>query len=444
MKSVKAVDLTSGKISTALIKLAIPIMMSSLLQFIYGLIDMLWVGRLGSYAITVIGSSSFFVGLGYAINSIVVIGTGIKVSHAIGRKEQEVTKEYINNGLVLNVIIGIGYMMILIFFGRNFIDFLGLGNLKIIRDSYLYLVICAPMLLLAFFNTVYIRLLNSFGNNVGSLKISATGIIINIVLDPILIYFFKFGVLGAAVATLISNLIMFILFNIRYWNTLKFNRKYGVSLEKSKEILRLGFPMAMQRIIFTLVNIIIAKIVAVFGDNAIAAQKIGLQIESVTYMVIGGLNGAVASFIGQNFGAKKYERINKGYFTSLKIGGVYSGAMTIVFILFAIPLAKLFVSNGETITMASNYLRILAISQIFSMIEVVSNGTFTGIAKPKIPSVISIVFTTMRIPLALILMKIFGLNGIWLSFSLSSILKGCTAFIIYKFKCAKDIMKLEV
>ncbi|MGL5616144.1 MAG: MATE family efflux transporter [Sarcina sp.] len=427
-------DLTKGKVSDVLTKLAIPIMGSSLLQFAYGLIDMLWVGKLGSNAITVVGSCSFFIGLGYSINAIVSIGTGIKAAHAIGEKNEKKTKEYINIGLILNLILATIYMLLLIILGKSFINFLGLGNREVIDNSYIYLVISAPMLFFSFFNTLYIRILNSFGNSKISLKINMIGILLNIILDPILIYLFKLDVLGAAIATLIANFVMFILFNIKSWELIKFTYLAGVKWEKGVEILKLGFPMALQRIVFTLVNIVVAKIIAVFGDNAIAAQKIGLQIESITYMVIGGLNGAIAGFSGQNFGAKKYKRVREGYITSLKIGAVYSLATTLIFIFFSSFLARIFVSNGETVNMASNYLKILAFSQMFSMAEMVSNGLFTGIGKPSIPSVISIIFTILRIPIALILMKSFGLNGIWISFTVSSILKGSVAILIYRFK----------
>lgn len=438
------IDLTKGNVFNVLTRLSIPIMGSSLLQFAYGLIDMLWVGNLGSNAITVVGSSSFFIGLGYSINAIVVIGTGIKVAHSIGERNETNTKEYINMGLILNLVIGIIYMLILFAFGKSFIGFLGLGNESVIKDSYIYLAISAPMLFFSFFNTLYIRILNSFGDNKTSLKISAIGILLNIILDPILIYSLKFGVLGASVATLISNFIIFLLFNIKAWNIVKFNYENGIKYKKGVEIIKLGFPMALQRIIFTLVNITIAKIIAIFGDNAIAAQKIGLQIESITYMVIGGLNGAISSFTGQNFGAKKYKRVNEGYITALKIGVIYSFMTTMLFILFSSFLAEIFVKNTETVNMASNYLKILGVSQVFSMIEMVSNGVFTGIGRPSIPSIISIVFTILRIPIAMILIKPFGLNGIWMSFTISSILKGITASLIYKYKIYKSLKMLEI
>lgn len=439
----KKIDLTEGKVIKVLAMLSIPIMGSSLLQFMYNLIDMIWVGGLGSNAVASIGSSSFFIGLGYSINSIVVIGAGIKVAHSIGAKKDIDIKRYINAGLILNGFIGLIYSFIIIVLGKEFIAFLNIDNVNVVKDSYLYLLISAPMLFFSFFNTLYIRILNSFGNNKISLKISAIGIIINILLDPIFIYTFKFGVLGAGIATLISNLVMFILFNIYSKEMIKFNHGEVIEYKKIIEIIKLGFPMAVQRIIFTLVNIVLARIISVFGENAIAAQKIGLQIEGITYMVIGGLNGAIASFTGQNFGANKFKRVNEGYITAIKIGAIYSILTTFIFILFSVNLVKIFIDDSETIFMASGYLKIIGIAQFFSMIEMVSNGIFTGIGKPNIPSIISIVFTCMRIPMALILIKYMGLNGIWLSIAFSSIFKGIVSFLIYRFRIYKTYESLS-
>lgn len=434
----KKIDLTKGKVITVLTSLALPIMGSSLLQFTYNLIDMLWVGGLGSDAVASIGSSSFFIGLGYSINSLVVIGTGIKVSHAIGRKDNKEVKQYINSGIAINFIIAIIYALTLIVLGRSFISFLSLNNEFVERNSYYYLAINAPILFFAFFNSLYTRIFSSFGNNGDSFKINAIGMIMNIILDPVFIYVFKLGVLGAAVATLISNIVMFVLYKIKSNGILHYDKSIGVDKEKILDIVRLGFPMAFQRILFTIVNIILAKIIAIFGTNSIAAQKIGLQIESITYMVIGGLNGAISSFTGQNFGANKFKRIKQGYYTALLLGIIYSMIMSIVFIVFKEPIIRLFIREENTILIASGYLQAVAFSQSFSTIEMVSNGFFTGLGMPKIPATISIVFTVLRIPMALILMKSLGITGIWWSIAISSILKGIAAYSIYLIKIRRN------
>lgn len=433
----KKIDLTKGKVISVIAALALPIMGSSLLQFTYNLIDMMWVGRLGSNAVASIGSSSLYINIGNALNSLVVIGTGIMVAHAIGRKDDKEINGYINSGILINLIIGTVFGLILIFLGRNFIGFLNLNNSEVERNAYYYLALNAPILFFAFFNMMYTRILGSFGNNKFALKINAVGVILNIILDPVCIYVFKLGVIGAGVSTLIANIIMFILFRINTNGILTYKYDLKVDFEKMREIIKLGFPMAFQRVLFTSINIILAKIIAIFGAEAIAAQKIGVQIESIAYMIIGGLNGAIASFTGQNFGAGKSNRIKEGYKSALLVGVSYAIVMAGVFLVFNRPLIRLFISDESTIIIAGAYLKAVAFSQVFSAVEMISNGMFTGIGKPNIPATISIVFTSLRIPLALLLIKPFGISGIWISICISSILKGVCSYLVYETKIRK-------
>ncbi|MDY0409796.1 MATE family efflux transporter [Paracerasibacillus soli] len=145
----------------------------------------------------------------------------------------------------------------------------------------------------------------------------------------------------------------------------------------------------------------------------------------------GELNGAVSSFVGQNFGAKKFKRILKGYRVSLILGSLYALFTSIVFIFCSEELARLFTQDSETIAITSSYLEIIGLSQIFMAMEMIGTGVYTGIGLPKIPSIISIIFTLIRIPLAIFLMPIFGLNGIWLSIAISSLVKGLLSVTIF-------------
>lgn len=438
----KKIDLTKGRVITVIARLAIPIMGSSLLQFTYNLIDMIWVGKLGSNAVASIGSSSLYVNIGNAINALVVTGTGIKVAHAIGKKDDDEVNKYINSGIIINIFIGIIFCIALIFAGKGFIGFLDLNNSEVEKDAYCYLALNGPILLFAFFNMMYTRILSSFGNNKLAFNINGVGVILNIILDPLCIYSFKLGVIGAGVSTLIANIIMFVLFFTRSNGILKY--KFGIRIDyiKIKEICILGFPMASQRVLFTLISILLAKIIAVFGSDAIAAQKIGTQVESIAYMIVGGLNGAVASFTGQNFGAKRFDRIRDGYKSSLKVGIAYSLIMACIFFIFNRPIIKLFINNEETIAIAVSYLQVVAFSQIFNALEMISNGFFTGIGKPNIPSAVSIIFTSLRIPFALVLIKPFGINGVWISICLSSILKGFSLYLLYRIEIRKENFQL--
>lgn len=274
----KKIDLTQGKVINVLSSLAFPIMLTSLLQFAYNIVDMFWVGKLGSDAVASIGSASFFISLGYAINALVVNGSGIKLSHEIGRKNEESVREYINAALVINMVIALIYGIVLILFGKELITFLGINQGVVHKEAYKYLLINVPVLILSFFNYLFARIVASYGNTKISLKINGLGIIINIILDPVIIYIFKLGVLGAGIATLIANVVMFATYIICSGKMFLYD--FNIKLTKSKivDIIKLGSPIAFQRILFTFINIILAKIIAEFGTEAIAAQKIGVQV----------------------------------------------------------------------------------------------------------------------------------------------------------------------
>ena len=428
----KKVDLTQGSVARVLLALAIPIMGSSLLQFAYNIVDMLWVGGLGKDAVASVGSSSFFVGLGYAINACVVIGTGVKVAYSIGENKETEAKEYIQTSIFLNLLIGGSYALFLVFLGTYLIGFLGIGNPVIEKQAYGYLLGSAPMLFFAFFNATFSRIFSSLGQTKSALQISIVGIVINMILDPIFIYSFKWGVLGAAIATLVAHMVMFFLYMKIGGKWFGFRWRKAFNTERIKAIMSLGWAVAFQRILFTIINILLAKLIAKFGPEAIAAQKIGLQIESVTYMVTGGLNGAVASFTGQNYGARYYKRIKKGYQAAIGVSISYAALTTVLFMLFAIPMASAFVKDSTTIQMTAVYLQIIAYSQLFNAIEMVSNGWFTGIGKPQIPATVSILFTAARLPIAWLLVIPLGLEGIWWSISISTLLKGSILYFCYK------------
>ena len=428
----KKVDLTDGKVIAVISKLALPIMGSSFLQFANNIIDMIWVGNLGSGAVASVGTASFFVSLGFSVNSLVLVGAGIKVSHSIGEENKNAIQEYINSGFIVNLFLAVIYSLLMILAGRQIIGFFNINDTEIVENAYKFLAISGVGLFFTFFNSYYSRIQGSFGNNNTSLVINSIGMVVNIILDPIFIYAFKLGVSGAAIATLIATILMFILYKVKSKGLIEYKLKVKVSLKKIKDIIKLGSATALQRVLFTSINIFVARIVSDFGSDAIAAQKVGIQIESISFMVVGGLNGAVASFTGQNFGAKKYDRIKRGFKDSIIVGIVYSGTIALMFFLFPDFLTRIFVREDATVTIAIAYLQIIAISMMFSAVEMVANGLFTGIGKPNIPSVISIVFTTLRIPIAFFLSRIIGINGIWISTAVTSIIKGIISYLMYR------------
>lgn len=430
----KSNNLTVGNIQKMLIGLAIPIMGSSFLQMAYGLIDMIWIGRLGSSAVAGIGTATFFINVGFAINSMIVTGAGIKIAHAIGAKEEQLTRDYIRNAFILNALVSILYITALLFFRKDLIGFFKLNDPAVESMAETYMIIVGLSLVFKFTNFIYVRILNSFGESKLPFKINSVGVILNIVLDPLLIFGLNMGVGGAALATFISQALVTFLFVRRSKEFFILKEHFKYSLETIKSILTLGLPLGIQRVLFTGFGIVIARIIASWGPDAIAAQKIGLQIESISYMTVGGLYGAVSSFIGQNYGAQLKDRLVEGYKTAFKLALGVGLITTLLFVVFPEMLIRIFVDDRGTIEAGVGYLRIIGLSQLFMCVEIITNGSFSGIGKPKIPSTISIIFTGSRIPIALFLSQehLFGLNGVWMSIAITSIIKGILSPLLFR------------
>ncbi len=421
---VKTIDLTTGPVQRVIVTLALPLVGSSLLQFTYSLVDMFWVGALGSDAVASIGAASFYIMLGQAIQSLIVVGTGIKVSQAVGRRDQALIQRYVRAGRRMNLGLGLSFVFLLILFGQTLIGFLNMNDSDVERLAYGYLLVSAPMLVFSFFNLLFARLFSAYGNTTTAMRINATGVTLNMILSPLFIYPLGLGVVGAGLATLVANVVMFGFFWHRTRALFDWEETVKANRTDYREILRLGFPMATQRVLFTVISIFLARMIGSYGTEAIAAQRIGLQIESIAYMMIGGLNGAIASYTGQNLGARKVDRVYEGYRVTTRLGILYTGLITLVFLFVPDVLIGLFVDDPTTIEIGATYLRIIGISLIFASLEMIGNGYFSGLGLPKIPATISIVFTVARIPLALALEPYLGLDAIWWSIALSSIVKG--------------------
>lgn len=447
-------QLTEGNITRALVKLAIPIMATSFVQMAYNLTDMLWLGRVGTKAVAATGTAGFFTWFGSALFMIPKIGAEVGVAQSIGRKDMEAAKKYVSNTIKLDILIALVYSAILIAFRHEIIGFFQLGDQAVIQMSVDYLLIVSFGLVFYFLNPVFSGVFNGYGDSSTPFKINAVGLITNMILDPLMIMgigpFPKMGVKGAALATIIAQFIVTLIFVIaskrksvlfKGPNILKipFDRAYV------KTILKLGLPVAIQQGLFSSIAMVIARIIAQWGPVPVAVQKVGSQIESISWMTAGGFSTAISAFVGQNYGAGKLERIKEGYKKGLEIVGSIGIFATVLLIFGAEPLFKLFIPKDlEALKIGIRYLRILGISQFFMTIEIASQGAFNGLGKTVPPSLVSVTFNALRIPASLLLSSTFlGLDGAWWSISVSSVFKG-TVLTSWYLLVLKKITRLEV
>lgn len=416
----KTDDLSKGSIYRQLAGLAIPLIATNFIQTAYGLVDMIWIGRLGSDAVVSVGTAGFFINLGIAIFTLVVTGTGIKIAHSLGAKTPEKTKAYIANGYIMALVIGLVFALFMTLFRRTIIAFFALEDPLIVANAASYLGVSMMGIPFMFFNAIYAAILNSFGQSRQSFRINAVGFVVNMVLDPLFIFglgwFAGYGIIGAAYATVVARVLVF---------ALTLHRHKALIIEESKylhwhvgagvEVVRLGMPNAIQRIAFTVIGILMARIITSFGPSGIAVQKIGLQVESLSYMTMAGLHGAMSVFIGQNFGAGKVRRISQGYRTGIIFSLGFGLIITLLFLMFPEQIFGLFVGDRATIEMGISYLQIIGLSQVFMCMDIVTMGSFNGLGKTHIPAIVSLTFSLLRLPLALFFGHTlgYGLEAVW-------------------------------
>ena len=191
-------------------------------------------------------------------------------------------------------------------------------------------------------------------------------------------------------------------------------------------IIKIGIPPSIAGIVFSIVYLFINRITAHFGTQSIAALGIGNRMESLSYMTCFGFSIAAATLVGQNLGAGKPERASQSAWRTVYITSFITGGVSILFLSLPKAISSFFITDSQVIPIAVDYLRILSISQVFMAWEIVLEGAFSGAGDTLPPMMVSLPGSILRIPLAYLLAMTLGLgiNGVWWSITLTSIVKG--------------------
>ncbi len=438
----KSRDLTEGNIFKLLLVVAIPAILTGLLRFSYSFLDMWFLGQYSSeQGIASVGSASLYITYGYAINFLVVTGLGVKLTHSLGRKDDLAFKKYMNVGVSVNTLLSILTAFTFFVFAEPLIRNIGLTDEKVILDSITYLRIFAIIFLFNFFNGIANRVLLSMGKSDVSLKINAVGIIINIILDPIFIFVLDLNVIGAGIATLIAEMTVSALYLLKYYDVFSYKKDIGFDKEYLKDILGLSSPYFFQRLLFNFIGFKVGQSLVQFGEDVLVAQRIGFQVETLNLVVIGGILQATTSFVGQNFGAEKYDRIKKEYGIAIKLGLVYSLFTSAIFIIFAEDITRFLIKDPSDVTLKYTvmYLNVIAFGQIFGVFEMVGNGLYTGIGKPKVPTYISTTITPLRLVFAYYFANIYGPEAVFFGIFITTVMKGVVSIGYYYTSVRKKI-----
>ncbi len=430
----KQVNLLEGSILGKLSVLALPIMMTAFVQMAYNLVDMVWIGQLGSNAVAAVGAAGTYLWIADSCTSVAKTGGQIKVAHSIGEGNPEKAKQFGASAFQMGVSIIMICILFVLFGHQLMVGVFQFTEEQVHVDAVNYLLITGTVgVLFSTINQIFTGLYTGIGDSKTPFLANAVGLVINLVMDPVLIFGVGFipamGVIGAAVATAGAQGVVTLLFLLISYKRGGLFQGMPVfrkpKMDYIKQVWKLGFPVGLQNVFMSGLSLIIASMIAAWGADAIAVQKVGGQVESIAWMIAGGFSMAVNSFIGQNYGAGKMQRVRKGYNAAMTLMVIWGLLCSLVLIVFPEFLFQIFIRETDVLDMGVSYLRILGVCQLCVCMEGCSTGAFNGLGETRIPSAVSIVFNLARIPMAILLpMTPLGLDGIWWALTISAILKG--------------------
>ena len=435
-------NLTKGPILKTLTKLAIPIMASSFLGTFYNITDMAWIGMLGSKAVAGVGVGGMFTWLSQGLASMARMGGQVQVAQCIGRGEQDKAHGYAQAAIQLSTFMGLVYAVLVLLFVHPLVGFFRLEDGEALAAALSYTKIACGLIVFSFLSVTLTGIYTAQGDSKTPFVANLIGLILNMILDPLLILgpgpLPRLGVTGAAVATVTAQAVVMGIMLIgivvqKKENVLKEIRLFTViPQEYLRGICKIGIPTALQGMVYCFISMILTRMVSGFGAEAIATQRVGGQIESISWNTADGFGAALNAFIGQNYGAGKMDRVKKGYKASLWTVGIWGLLITLLFVFAPHKIAGIFFHEQKAIETAVGYLVIVGLSESFLCVEMMTVGALSGLGKTRLCSIISITFTAMRVPVAVLLSRtVLGLNGIWWTITVTSVVKGILFVITF-------------
>lgn len=435
----KDVRLLEGSPAKALGKLALPIMGTSFVQMAYNITDMFWIGWLGSSSVAAVGSAGMFLWFSDGFSLVPRLGGQVICGQALGEGDLEKARRSVRAAVQIGIILGLLFSLASVFLRGTMISVFALNETRTVAEAELYLAMVSFGFIPSFLARILTGILTAGGNSHTPFRVTVVGLILNMVLDPLMIFVFGWGVAGAAVATAASQTVVCLLFLLAIRKNDLFVRLRlfeRVPARDYRRIFAIGLPSGFQTLFYSSASMLLSRLVASFGDAAVAVQRVGGQIESLAWMTADGMSTSVNAFTAQNYGARNVSRLRQGYRTAL-LFSTGSGALSML-TLFIWPksIMGLFFHEPEVVLTGATYLWVVAFSQVFMSVEITTAGAFSGYGQTLIPSTVISIFTILRLPLAYALSRsALGLRGIWWAVSASSIAKGCVLcvwFLVYE------------
>lgn len=429
--------------------MAVPMMISMLVQAFYNVVDSIFVARISENALTAVSLAFPLQNLMIAFGGGTAVGINALLSRSLGEKRQEMVDRSANTGIFLSIVTAILFAIIGVLFSRPFFA-MQTDVTEIIEYGVDYSSICLIFSIGIFSQFCFERLLQSTGKTTLAMVTQLIGAITNIILDPILIFglfgFPYMGVTGAAIATVTGQIIAAIVAIII---NIKVNREINLSFrmirwdtEVARRIYKVGFPSILMQSVGSVMNFFLNRILISFTTTATAVFGAYFKLQSFIFMPVFGLNSGMVPIIAYNYGARRPDRVKKtiklSLFTALSV-------MACGFIVFeSVPglLLGFFNASEQMLEIGIPALRIIAINFMLAGFCIISISVFQAIGNPSHSFIVSVCRQlVVLIPSAWLLSKTGNLNLVWLAFPLAELVSVlmCAFFLINTLKKLHEI-----
>lgn len=426
-------------INRLLITISVPMMISMLVQALYNIVDSMFVAQLSENALTAVSLAFPVQNLMIAVASGTGVGVNALLSRSLGEKNTEYANKIANNGIILAVCSAVVFAVLAGLFSALFFK-VQTDNPEIIKYGTDYVRICGMLSVGIFCQIMMERLLQSTGKTVYSMISQTVGAITNIILDPIMIFglfgFPKMEVAGAALATVIGQMVAALLglyLNITRNKELKISPvKYRFSLQVVKNIYKIGIPSIIMLSIGSVMTFGMNKILMAFTSTATAVFGVYFKLQSFIFMPIIGLNNGMVPIVAYNYGARKPERIMK----VIKLSIMYAVLIMLVglfgFQFFAELLLGIFNASEAMLKIGVAALRTISLHFTIAGFCIISCSVFQALGNGVLSMTVSICRQLLvLLPSSYILARIGGLSAVWWSFGIAEIVSAvlCAIFL---------------
>ncbi len=440
--------MSEGKL---LLSMSLPLMISMIIQALYNIVDSIFVAQFSQDALTGVTVAFPMQNLMIAVGSGTGVGISAFLSKSLGEGKRELASKVAKTGLLLAVFSWILFTLIGVFLVRPFIAS-QTGVQAVIDYGSEYLSLCSVLSFGLFFQMTTERLLQSTGKTIFTMITQATGAVINIILDPILIFGYfgvpAMGISGAAVATVIGQCIaatLGIIFNLKINKELEFSfRGFRPDFGIIKRIYAVGFPSIVMMAISSVMTFAMNKLLDGFSTVATNVFGIYFKLQSFAVMPVVGLNNGMVPIISYNYGARRKDRIMKTIRYSIIFALSITIACMLVFQFFPEQLLMMFATEGESnaalLEMGVPALRIISLNFIFAGFCIVSGSVFQALGNGVLSLIVSVARQlVVLVPAAYILAYLGGVNAVWWSFPLAECMSViCSA--VFLIRCYKRII----